>query len=69
MEPSGDQASGSFLSQAEKAFDPPLPSSQLFAAAEDLQYARIVKNSVLSRERFWKLADTTFPAVQEMCLP
>jgi len=33
-------------------FDPPLPAAQL-AAAEELQYARIVKNSVLFSERFW----------------
>ncbi|MBX3281534.1 MAG: FAD-dependent oxidoreductase [Acidobacteria bacterium] len=34
-------------------FDPPLPSSQA-AALEKLTYARIVKNSVLFDERFWK---------------
>jgi monoamine oxidase len=34
------------------AFDPPLPAVQR-AAAEKLQYARIIKNSVLFRERFW----------------
>lgn len=34
-------------------FDPPLPAAQI-AAAEQLQYARIVKNSVLYGERFWK---------------
>jgi monoamine oxidase len=34
------------------AFDPPLPAAQK-AAAEKLQYARIIKNSVLFRERFW----------------
>lgn len=33
-------------------FDPPLPSRQ-FAAAQELQYSRIVKNSVLFSERFW----------------
>jgi len=33
-------------------FDPPLPAAQK-AAAEKLQYARIIKNSVLFRERFW----------------
>ncbi len=33
-------------------FDPPLPSAQA-AAAEQLQYARIIKNSVLFKERFW----------------
>ena len=33
-------------------FDPPLPSAQS-AAAEKLQYARIIKNSVLFSERFW----------------
>jgi monoamine oxidase len=33
-------------------FDPPLPTTQK-AAAEKLQYARIIKNSVLFRERFW----------------
>ncbi|MEO8649519.1 MAG: NAD(P)/FAD-dependent oxidoreductase, partial [Acidobacteriota bacterium] len=45
-------------------FDPPLPSAQL-AAAEQLTYARICKNSVLYDERFWKaenfslVSDTT----------
>lgn len=45
-------------------FDPPLPSRQA-EAADTLQYARIVKNSVLFGERFWKsenfsvLSDTT----------
>jgi monoamine oxidase len=34
------------------AFDPPLPSLQR-AAANKLQYARIIKNSVLFEERFW----------------
>jgi monoamine oxidase len=33
-------------------FDPPLPASQS-AAADKLQYARIVKNQVLFNERFW----------------
>lgn len=33
-------------------FDPPLPSAHS-AAAEKLQYARIVKNQVLFHERFW----------------
>lgn len=33
-------------------FDPPLPSLQM-AAAQELQYSRIVKNSVLFSERFW----------------
>jgi monoamine oxidase len=33
-------------------FDPPLPATQK-AAADKLQYARIIKNSVLFRERFW----------------
>lgn len=37
-------------------FDPPLPFSQL-AAAEQLQYARIVKNSLLCSERFWGAED------------
>jgi monoamine oxidase len=37
-------------------FDPPLPSAQL-AAAEELQYSRIVKNSVLFAERFWGAED------------
>ena len=37
-------------------FDPPLPSAQL-AAAESLQYSRIVKNSVLFSERFWGAED------------
>lgn len=34
------------------AFDPPLPAAQS-AAAEKLQYARIIKNCVLFDERFW----------------
>jgi monoamine oxidase len=33
-------------------FDPPLPARQR-EAAEQLQYARIIKNSVLFDERFW----------------
>jgi monoamine oxidase len=37
-------------------FDPPLPSLQL-AAAQELQYSRIVKNSVLFAERFWGAED------------
>ena len=34
-------------------FDPPLPAAQA-AAAEKLSYSRIIKNSVLFDERFWK---------------
>jgi monoamine oxidase len=37
-------------------FDPPLSSAQR-DAAEQLQYARIIKNSVLFRERFWGAED------------
>jgi monoamine oxidase len=37
-------------------FDPPLPVAQA-AAAEQLQYARIIKNSVLFDERFWGAED------------
>lgn len=37
-------------------FDPPLPPAQR-DAAERLQYARIVKNQVLFRERFWGAED------------
>lgn len=37
-------------------FDPPLPSAQL-NAANQLQYGRIVKTSVLYDERFWKQDD------------
>jgi monoamine oxidase len=37
-------------------FDPPLPAAQR-DAAERLQYARIVKNQVLFRERFWGAED------------
>jgi monoamine oxidase len=37
-------------------FDPPLPTAQS-AAAEKLQYARIIKNCVLFRERFWGAED------------
>lgn len=38
------------------AFDPPLPASQR-SALESLQYARIIKNSLLFRERFWQADD------------
>ena len=34
-------------------FDPPLPAAQA-AAAEKLGYSRIIKNSILFDERFWK---------------
>lgn len=34
------------------AFDPPLPAAHT-AAANKLQYARIVKNQILFKERFW----------------
>ena len=37
-------------------FDPPLPAAQL-AAAEELQYARIVNNCILFPERFWGAED------------
>ena len=37
-------------------FDPPLPSGHR-TAADQLQYARIIKNSVLFTERFWKAED------------
>lgn len=37
-------------------FDPPLPATQL-AAAEELQYSRIVKSPVLFSERFWGAED------------
>jgi monoamine oxidase len=37
-------------------FDPPLPTAQS-AAAEKLQYARIIKNCVLFDERFWGAED------------
>ncbi|MGH9961175.1 MAG: flavin monoamine oxidase family protein, partial [Pyrinomonadaceae bacterium] len=37
-------------------FDPPLPAVQS-AAADKLQYARIIKNSVLFNERFWGAED------------
>jgi monoamine oxidase len=37
-------------------FDPPLPAAQR-AAAEKLQYARIVKNQILFNERFWGAED------------
>ncbi|HWS55284.1 MAG TPA: NAD(P)/FAD-dependent oxidoreductase [Pyrinomonadaceae bacterium] len=38
------------------AFDPPLPARQR-EAAEQLQYARIIKNCVLFDERFWGAED------------
>ncbi|MDQ6653759.1 MAG: NAD(P)/FAD-dependent oxidoreductase [Acidobacteriota bacterium] len=38
------------------SFDPPLPSAHS-AAAEKLQYARIIKNCVLFNERFWGAED------------
>lgn len=37
-------------------FNPPLPNAQL-QAADELQYARIIKNTVLFRERFWGAED------------
>lgn len=37
-------------------FDPPLLAAQV-AAADKLQYARIIKNSVLFNERFWRAED------------
>ncbi|HEV7746780.1 MAG TPA: NAD(P)/FAD-dependent oxidoreductase [Pyrinomonadaceae bacterium] len=37
-------------------FDPPLPAAHR-AAAEQLQYARIVKNQILFKERFWGAED------------
>lgn len=37
-------------------FDPPLPASHA-AAADQLQYARIIKSSVLYSERFWREDD------------
>jgi monoamine oxidase len=37
-------------------FDPPLPAVHS-AAADKLQYARIVKNQVLFNERFWRAED------------
>ncbi|MDQ3815345.1 MAG: FAD-dependent oxidoreductase [Armatimonadota bacterium] len=37
-------------------FDPPLPGAQALAA-DQLQYARIMKSSVLYSERFWKRDD------------
>lgn len=43
-------------------FDPPLPAAQA-AAAEKLGYARIIKNSVLFEERFWK--DENFSMVTD----
>lgn len=39
-------------------FDPPLPSAQR-AAAERLQYSRIIKSSVLYDERFWGADDAS----------
>jgi len=41
---------------ADIRFDPPL-SSAVLAAAEELQYSRIVKNSLLCSERFWGAED------------
>ena len=38
------------------AFDPPLPAAHA-AAANKLQYARIVKNQILFKERFWGAED------------
>ncbi len=43
-------------------FDPPLPSAQS-AAAQQLQYARIIKTSVLYSERFW--SDENFSMVSD----
>ncbi len=43
-------------------FDPPLPAAQLDAAGR-LQYARIIKSSVLYGERFWK--DDDFSLVSD----
>src|SRR5688572_29822891 len=43
-------------------FDPPLPAVQL-AAAEQLTYSRICKNSVVYGERFWK--DENFSMVSD----
>lgn len=43
-------------------FDPPLQAAQL-AAAEQLTYARICKNSILYDERFWK--DENFSMVSD----
>lgn len=43
-------------------FDPPLPTAQA-EAAEKLTYARIIKNSVLYDERFWK--DENFSLVSD----
>ena len=37
-------------------FDPPLPAAQA-SVIDQLQYARIIKNSVLFRERFWGAED------------
>lgn len=44
-------------------FDPPLPTAQR-AAAERLTYARICKNSVLYRDRFWR--DENFSMVSDV---
>lgn len=44
-------------------FDPPLPARQR-EAAEQLQYARIIKNSVLFDERFW--GDEDFSLVSDV---
>ena len=44
-------------------FDPPLPAAQA-EAAEKLTYARIIKNSVLYDERFWK--DDNFSMISDV---
>lgn len=44
-------------------FDPPLPEDQ-FEAAQQLEYARISKNSVLYKDRFWK--DPDFSMVSDL---
>ena len=44
-------------------FDPPLPAVQK-SAADKLQYARIIKNSVLFNERFW--GDENFSLVTDV---
>lgn len=44
-------------------FDPPLPVAQS-AAADSLQYARIVKNQILFKDRFWK--DENFALVSDV---
>jgi monoamine oxidase len=41
---------------AKITFDPPLPAAHA-AAADRLQYARIVKNQILFKERFWGAED------------